>query len=624
MSGIVGIVQQDGAPVDRKLLRGMTEFMAFRGPDAQEIWVEGAVGFGHAMLRTTFEQAREQQPCTLDGQVWITADGRIDGRSELRQKLAARGRTGCQDATDVDLILHAYAAWGEACVEHLLGDFAFAIWDGRERKLFCARDHFGVKPFYYVQDSAQFLLSNTLNCLRRHPAVSAELNELAIADFLLFGYNQEADTTTFVAIRRLPPAHTLTWQDGAVRVQRYWTLPIEETLCYKRPEEYVERFRELFWQAVDDRLRTDSVGVFMSGGLDSTAVAAAAKNLLTRQQLTHDLHAYTVVYDQLIPDQERYWSGLAAKHIGIPIHYLVVDEYEPWQGWDCPEQAWPEPANTPFGAITVDLYRKITAQHRVVLSGYGGDPALYPSQAYFVDQVRRLRFDRIIHDAGRYFLAHRRLLPLYFGTWLRKRSRPAADTQALPAWLNLAFADRLELAKRDVFDSNHSMRKHPARGEAYASLISLFWTSLFEDHGPGVTQVTLEERHPFFDLRLLRFLLRMPPAPWFVHKELLRQSMHGYLPEAVCSRPKTPLKGDPFLLYLAGNQSGNRRISSALYTCNDFLDCPTLAKLLARPKELDPLNYDITRPISLMIFLTVQTNSKLISKENTHVTPTPS
>jgi asparagine synthase (glutamine-hydrolysing) len=187
MSGIVGLLNLDGAPVDRDLLRGMTEFMAFRGPDAQESWVDGAVGFGHAMLRTTFEQEREQQPCSLDGEVWITADARIDGRSELKQKLAARGRADLKAATDVELILHAYHAWGRDCVAHLLGDFAFAIWDGRERALFCARDHFGVKPFYYAHIGDEVVFSNTLNAVRLHPAVPAELNELAIADFLLFG-----------------------------------------------------------------------------------------------------------------------------------------------------------------------------------------------------------------------------------------------------------------------------------------------------------------------------------------------------------------------------------------------------------------------------------------------------
>src|SRR5260370_40495699 len=145
MSGIVGIINLDGAPVDRDLLRRMTEFMTFRGPDAQEIWIDGNVGFGHTMLRTTWEAETEKQPLTLDGKVWLTADARIDGRTELIAELEAKLRTKVQISrgsngnssesripNDAELILLAYEAWGEDCVKHLIGDFAFALWDKRE------------------------------------------------------------------------------------------------------------------------------------------------------------------------------------------------------------------------------------------------------------------------------------------------------------------------------------------------------------------------------------------------------------------------------------------------------------------------------------------------------------
>lgn len=272
MSGIVGIFHLDSGPVDRLLLRRMTEFLAFRGPDAQEIWSAGPVGFGHAMLRTTNESVRERQPASLDGQVWITADARIDGRLDLVRELQLEGRD-CSEATpDPELILHAYHVWGERCVERLLGDFAFAIWDGRHRRLFCGRDHFGVKPFYYAQVGNCLVFSNTLDCLRLHRSASDKLNVLAVADFLLFGSNQELDSTIFADLRRLRPAHTLTWSQGDFHTHRYWTLPIEDPISYQRADEYVEHFRELLRRAVRDRLRTNCVGVFMSGGLDSTTL----------------------------------------------------------------------------------------------------------------------------------------------------------------------------------------------------------------------------------------------------------------------------------------------------------------------------------------------------------------
>ncbi len=233
MSGIVGIVSLDGTPVDERLLRQMTDSLAYRGPDKRAIWLDGPVGFGHTLLITTVE-SHEEQPASLDGRVWITADARVDGREDLVEQLELRGRRRLRAATDAQLILHAYHVWGEDCPEHLLGDFAFAIWDGRKRSLFCARDHFGVKPFYYARLRSGFIFSNTLDCVRSHPGVSNTLNELAIGDFLLFCCNQDPTTTTFADIRRLAPAHTLTCGEVTRRPKRYWTLPTEGRIRYRR------------------------------------------------------------------------------------------------------------------------------------------------------------------------------------------------------------------------------------------------------------------------------------------------------------------------------------------------------------------------------------------------------
>jgi asparagine synthase (glutamine-hydrolysing) len=141
VSGLLGIVSVGGAPVNHGLLQQMTSFLSFRGPDAQEVWRDGPAGLGHAMLRTERPEASgliERQPCTLDGQVWIAADVRLDDRSSLIERLAAESRSCFRGDPDAILLLHAYHAWGEQCVEHLLGDFAFAIWDAARRLLFCA------------------------------------------------------------------------------------------------------------------------------------------------------------------------------------------------------------------------------------------------------------------------------------------------------------------------------------------------------------------------------------------------------------------------------------------------------------------------------------------------------
>jgi len=546
MSGIVGIFHLDSGPVDRLLLRRMTEFLAFRGPDAQEIWSAGPVGFGHAMLRTTNESVRERQPASLDGQVWITADARIDGRLDLVRELQLEGRD-CSEATpDPELILHAYHVWDEECVERLLGDFAFAIWDGRHRRLFCGRDHFGVKPFYYAQVGNCLVFSNTLDCLRLHRSASDKLNVLAVADFLLFGSNQELDSTIFADLRRLRPAHTLTWSQGDFHTHRYWTLPIEDPISYQRADEYVEHFRELLRRAVRDRLRTNCVGVFMSGGLDSTTVAATAKEVAAKWSSPGEIHAHTVVYDRLIPDEERRYSGMVAEALGIPVGYLLADNYALYERWDDPEVYSPEPNANPLQALEVDLLRQAAAHSRVVLTGNGGDPALSMSLSSHLWKLGRgLQLGRLARDFGLFMMCTGRLSRLYLRTRLRAFYEGHLFHPSFPTWVNEEFAARLSLRERWERLNKQPLPGHPYRPLAYQALVSPVWTFQFEASDPGATGIPVESRNPFFDIRMLKYLLRLPPLPWSADKELFRRAMRGILPEPVRLRQKTPLAADP-------------------------------------------------------------------------------
>src|SRR5437667_4720914 len=223
MSGIVGILNTDGAPVARDLLSRMVEFLRFRGPDAQNVWCDLEIGFGHALLDTSGVGSKDDQPCSIDGRVWIVADARVDARTELTDKLRSFGIRVPPGASDAELILLAYQVWGKDCLDHLLGDFAFAIWDRPRKQLFCARDQFGVKPFYCANLPGCFVFSNTLNCLRLHPNVSSRLNDLAISDYLLFGSNQDPTTTSFEQIQRLAPGHSLFRSEGTFRISKYWT-----------------------------------------------------------------------------------------------------------------------------------------------------------------------------------------------------------------------------------------------------------------------------------------------------------------------------------------------------------------------------------------------------------------
>lgn len=552
MSGIVGIVNADNAPVDRELLARMTGYMTFRGPDVQRIWAEGSVGFGHTLLRTTDESANETQPLTVDQRVWIVADARVDGRPELIQSLQDRGEPVTSETPDPNLILHAYLVWGIDCLDRLIGDFAFAIWDSREQRLFCARDHFGVKPFFYAHLGKEFVLSNTLNCVRLHPSVSDKLNDLVIADFLLFGYNQEVDTSAFADIQRLPAAHRLIWTPENFKVERYWTLPTDGYIRYKRDEEYVEQFLELMRLAVGDRLRTNKVAVYMSGGLDSTSVTAIAKELLTETYSSHDLRAYTTVFDRLLPDEERYYSGLVAEHLDIPIHYQIADNFELYQSLEEIEHFTPEPTLISLTRKNTQWNQKLASQSRVVLSGEGGDGVFSAEGSYYYGKylIKTGNIGTLIVEWLRYWQSHSHFPQPGIRARLKEWLRIPSWRPSYPIWINPDLEQKLDLKTRWENSYVKTQLIHPVRPEAYDSLVAPFWPYLFESHDPSLTNVSVEVRYPYFDCRLVRFLLSIPVVPWVIFKELLREAMKERLPESVRCRPKAPAMGDSMSLRL--------------------------------------------------------------------------
>jgi asparagine synthase (glutamine-hydrolysing) len=434
--------------------------------------------------------------------LWLKSNARIDGRDELIHKLNLTA------PTDEELILHAYETWGEDCVKHLIGDFAFAIWDERLQRLFCARDHFGVKLFFYTHVDGHFNFSSSLNALRLDSRVSDTLNEIAIADYLLFGVNQDHSTTTFKDIQRLPPGHTLTVADNAVKIRRYWTPSMPAEVRFRDPESYVERFSELLSRAVADRLRTDRVAISMSGGLDSTSLAAVARDRGAK------VHAFSVVYDSLIPDEERRYSTAAAEFLNIPITHVNADRYSLFDEQVPGDMSQPEPfLLSPLTGQFNDLLRLCASFSQVALTGYDGDAFMHEPQPSLKTRL------------------------------LGKRRQH--DDHFFPEWIDESFAARTNLRERvREFWSENPVKKRPA---AMRALSSKIWTALFEGYDRASTKLDLEVRHPFLDLRLVEYLLAIPATPWCVHKHILRRAMKDKLPLAVLNRPKTGLAGDPAL-----------------------------------------------------------------------------
>lgn len=549
MSGYAAIISSDKAPPDRALLERMAAALAFRGPDATHITTQPGAGFVFTFLKTGPAPQSPQQPCSLDGRVWLIGDVRLDGRDDLRRKLEQHGASLPSNATDEELILHAYQKWGEQSFPDLIGDYAFALWDSTARRLLCLRDLIGSRPFFYAHKAGQLIFSNTLNVIRLGPQISAELDRHFIGDFLLEGWCPDLARSAFRDIARLPPGHLMSYSEGAVSVRRFTSFPIEEPLILKREEEYVERFRTLLDQAVADRLPQGPVSIFMSGGLDSTSVAAIAVVNAKKRRAPLDLRAYTIDCRELFQDPEPALASQAARSLEIPIELISGTLFRPCGGWGDPELQTPEPQSDPFLVSGRQLFRSVAARGRVVWRGYGGDDVLMgQAWPYLVYLFRRARVGSIAMSFGGYFLKHGRMPPLRggFRARLQRWMGRTAPPPNYPRWIQPSFAEEQDLSQRwNVLQQTPRLFEHPLHPRGHRALGSGLWSSILESEEAGCTRVALEIRSPLLDQRVLHYSLQVPPVPWCAEKELLRRAVKGGLPEQIRLRSKTPLVTDP-------------------------------------------------------------------------------
>ena len=256
MSGIVGIYNSDGRPVDRMDIKAMTDSIAYRGPDGSGVWTDGPVGLGHLMLQTTPESLHEKLPMLDEtGNLAITADARIDNRDKLISSLNFNGRPK-EAITDSELILASYKKWEETCPEKLLGDFAFAIWDSVKKKIFCARDPIGIKPFYYHFDGKTLRWASEPRAILQDKKVPQEPNLPLIGRLLVNEYS-EREETLYKDIYRLTPSHFMLVEEGRLRKGEYWDIDPKTEIRYRANQEYVEHFLSIFGQAIKSCLRSN-------------------------------------------------------------------------------------------------------------------------------------------------------------------------------------------------------------------------------------------------------------------------------------------------------------------------------------------------------------------------------
>lgn len=608
VSGIAALFARAGAPADAALLARLIAAQRFRGPDGQGSWLRGSVGLGHTLHRTTLEAECEVSPASLEDRLFVTADARIDARDELCARLRDHGRDLPVDLPDPDLILHAYDAWGEGCLRHLLGDFSFALWDAARRKLVCAVDALGARAFYYADRGGLFVGGNSLACVRLHPGVRDDLSERAVGDFIVLGCYEDRDLTIYADVARLPPGHFLVVDDDGARLQRHFSWPTPEEARWPSPRDCVDQFRELLGRAVRDRLRAPKVGIYMSGGVDSPLVALTAKRELARRFAAPELRAYCLVYDHLVPDDERHHARLAARSLAIPIDFQALDDGRLFDGVG--RLAPPEPTCDLVMGPFLDQLARLAGHSPVVLTGDDGDSLLAASlRLHWRERLAQARPGTVARELAWYLRTQRSLPPVGVRTALA-RLRRARETPRRPGWLRESFWRRAGLARRWWRD-HVGPRVTRSREPSVLRLAGRVWGASFDGYDPAFLGRPIDVRHPLIDLRLVRFALGLPAVPWCVDKHLFRLCLDE-LPEVLRRRPKAPMAADPVVQLL--RRHGTAAVPAPAPRLEPFVDVGALPDALARAASQADDPWPLLRAVALASWLERETPRAMLGR----------
>jgi asparagine synthase (glutamine-hydrolysing) len=554
MSAIAGLWHLGGRSVAPAELQRMLQCLSHRGPDGEGSWYRGELALGHRLLHTTPESLGETLPLVGRGdRLALTADARIDNRQDLLAALAGSVRPA-RDAPDSELIMAAYRTWGVHCVAHLVGDFAFALWDEARRHLFCARDHFGVKPFFYHhQPGRLFAFATEIKGILALPEVPRRLNETRVADYLQSSFDDQ-EITFYADIARLPPAHTLLVEGERLTLQSYWSPDPDREVRLGSDRAYAEAFRALFTQAVRCRLRSAfPVGSSLSGGLDSSSIVCTARDLL-RRQARPPLRTFSLLFNDLPECDESPFIEAVLDGGDLVPHRIRGDRLSPLEELDR-YLTHEDGASWGFNMCLHWAMHRSAAEHgvRVFLDGLGGDEVVCHGIGRLPELARSGRLLELtvsVFRLGRHFgqpplriLRRHAIRPLLPPAALRlwaagRRSRPpAGGSRTVRPLVSAAFADRVDLEAR--IDRLHRARPGaPAslRGSHYLALLAGITSAGFESIDPVAAAFSLEPRYPFYDRRLVEFCLALPAEQklrWGWSRFILRQAMAGTLPERV-------------------------------------------------------------------------------------------
>lgn len=552
MCGIAGIVSLDPRElVDQARVKRMRDALRHRGPDGEGLWAEGPVGLGHRRLAIVDVAGGHQPMANEDETVWITYNGEIYNHAAIRHGLEARGHC-YRTRSDTETIIHLYEEEGDRCVERLQGMFAFAIWDRSRHRLLLARDRLGIKPLYYALTDGELLFASEIKGLLASGGIRPAFNQAVLPEFLATRYVAGEDTF-FKGIQALGPGRTLTWSpDDGLSQRRYWRLPAATDAGTGGLRERAEEVRSRLESTVRSHLMSDvPLGLFLSGGIDSTGIAA-----LMAPMLKEPIRTFAVGFHE--PEaSELGYARLAASVVGAQHHEVVVKPESFLR--ELPRLIWHEDKPIAFpSSVALYFVSRLARDHvKVVLTGEGADELFLGynwyrvtawnqrlGQAYSVLTPSALRpqFDRLIkwlpRGARRY--TQRSFLELPPGIRSLFHENFATFPDAL----------RAQLLRNRVLRDGDPYAKHLARyeespGEVLGRMsradLQTYLVELLTKQDRMSMAASIESRVPFLDHELVEHVVTLPDrfkVRGWTTKAVLRQALKSRVPRAILHRKK--------------------------------------------------------------------------------------
>ncbi len=560
MCGINGIAlsNRSNRRVTADLIVGMRDCITHRGPDDSGLFIDGNVGLGHRRL-SIVDVASGHQPMTNeDGKLHIVYNGEIYNHADFREELEAKGHvyhTHC----DTETILHLYEEAGAGCVDSLRGMFAFAIWDQKKQELFIARDRLGVKPLYYVHapDGSLYFASEIKSLLAAR-AIRPELNYSTLPDYLA-NHATSGEETLFLGVKRLLPGHTLTWRDGRIQIQKYWDLKFAGAEHEQRKDEdYVSEWLELFRTSVRLRLMADvPLGMFLSGGIDSSAIAAMMSGMVDEP-----IKTFSVAFDEREANELEY-ARLIARQFKTDHHEVVVSPEDFFAA--LPKLVWHEdepiahPASVPLYFVS-----KLAAKHvKVVLTGEGADEMLagyyrYRKTIYnlsigkqyhrFTNAGLRKAINGAVESLPATSVVRRKLSRTFVALEPNLESLYFDNFGVFRLGMQQDLLTTATKARTGPIDPYAGVRALVADCDADTLLNQLLYADtktylqeLLMKQDQMSMAASIESRVPFLDHKLVELTARLPERMklrGMTTKHILRESMKGILPDQILTRSK--------------------------------------------------------------------------------------